>query len=77
MRFENERGCDVAFACSHCGKIIKGTVKHTNPPLFLVKLGIDFPQAFHPKCYEACEAAAAVELGLTEKPTDPAKSKKS
>lgn len=51
------------YTCYHCGKGIKGKVTHTNPPNISVLLGIDFPKAFHPACYEKSEAIAARELG--------------
>jgi len=38
----------------------------TNPPNLLIKLGIDFPKAFHPNCYEKTEKEAAKELQPTD-----------
>ena len=48
--------------CFSCAKQIKGKAVFTNPPNLLIKLGIDFPKAYHPKCYEKAEREAAKEL---------------
>jgi hypothetical protein len=38
--------------CFRCGRQIKGRAVMHIPPLYMVKMGIDFEKAFHPKCYE-------------------------
>ena len=50
------------FTCYHCGKQIAGQVKHTVPPNISIMLGVDFPKAWHPICYQRAEDAAAKEL---------------
>jgi len=46
------------LTCYECGKQIKGEVLHSDPPLYMIQLGIDFPKAFHPKCYKKAETEA-------------------
>jgi hypothetical protein len=50
------------LTCYGCGKQIVGGAVLTNPPLYLIQLGIEFQKAFHPKCYERWEIAAGREL---------------
>lgn len=50
------------FTCYHCGKQIAGQVTHTVPANISIMLGIDFPKAWHPACYQKAEDAAAKEL---------------
>jgi hypothetical protein len=50
------------YTCYGCSKQIKGKVTITSPPRLLVDLGIDFPKAFHPACYDKAEKQAAKEL---------------
>ena len=40
--------------CYHCGKTIKGNLKHT--------YNSDFPRAYHPACYVLAGKAAALDL---------------
>jgi len=58
------------LTCYHCGKIIKGKYVGTNPPIHLIRLGVDFPKAFHPTCYAKAETKASKELrGNSIKPS--------
>jgi len=50
--------------CYECGKHIKGQAHFTNPSKMHVQLGIDFPKAFHPKCYVNAEKRAAKTLKI-------------
>ena len=52
--------------CYECAKVIKGKAVFTNPPIFMLKLGIDFPKAFHPKCYDKAELKAREELNVQD-----------
>lgn len=52
----------MSLACWKCGKVIKGKAVQTYPPNLMIKLGIDFPKAYHPKCYELAEKEAAKEM---------------
>ena len=49
-------------ACYKCGKAIKGQCVRTNPPIYLQRLGIDFPKAFHQACYAQAEREAEAAL---------------
>ena len=60
MRYINTKG----LTCFHCGKVIKGEVVMTNPPIALIRLGVDFPKAFHQVCYTKAEAEAGKRLGI-------------
>lgn len=51
----------MTLVCYHCGRQIRGQVVHQIPPLIAKQFG-DFDKAFHPKCYDRAEAAAAAEL---------------
>ena len=49
--------------CYECGKEI--TTKKciiTSPPVYLIKLGVDFSKTNHTKCYHMAEKRAAKEL---------------
>ena len=49
--------------CYECGKEI--TTKKciiTSPPVYLIKLGVDFSKTYHTKCYHMAEKRAAKEL---------------
>jgi len=59
----NERGKEMV-TCFKCAKIIKGEMIVTNPPMIMIKLGIDFPKSYHPKCYQKEENEAKKELEL-------------
>jgi len=49
--------------CYECGREIKGQAKFTKPRfLYAYLYGIDFPKAFHPKCYQKAEYQAEKEL---------------
>lgn len=48
--------------CYHCGKLIRGEVKHTVPANISIMLGLDFPKAWHPGCYKKAEAEAESKL---------------
>jgi hypothetical protein len=50
------------IVCFECGKEIKGKMVCTNPPILSLRLGIDFPKSFHPKCYDRAEEKARKEL---------------
>ena len=50
------------ITCFHCAKIIKGKAIFTNPPIYLIQLGVDFPKAFHPSCYAKAEQQAEKKL---------------
>mgnify|MGYP001209263682 FL=1 len=50
------------ITCFRCAKIIKGKMVCTNPPVYLIKMGVDFPKSFHPKCYDKAEKEAEKEL---------------
>ena len=54
----------MAIACVECGHEIRpGTSIITHdPPLFLVRLGIDLERTYHHACYINAEAAAADDL---------------
>jgi len=52
----------LEVVCYHCGKSITGQAVMTNPPLSLVRLGLDFSKSFHPPCYKQAEAAALREI---------------
>lgn len=53
----------MVYTCYQCGKRIKSKqVVHSNPPLLLISLGIDFPKAYHPSCFKRADAEAAKEL---------------
>lgn len=49
-------------ACWQCGKVIKGKRIYHDPPLFMLRLGLDFAKAFHPRCYVAEEEESSREL---------------
>ena len=51
------------LVCYACEKAIRGTVLRTSPPRYLINLGLDFPRAYHPRCYARAEKLAAKELG--------------
>lgn len=53
-----------AYACYKCGKQIKGEVTHHVPPVLHERLGIDFPKAFHARCYKEWQDEAGRELGI-------------
>ncbi len=55
-------GISFNHTCYTCGRIIKGEAVFYNPPTYLRQLGVDFPKAFHPKCYEREEREAEKEL---------------
>lgn len=61
QRTLNKGGREMTV-CYECAKEIKGQAVFTNPPIFLIKMGIDFPKAFHPKCYAKAEEKARLEL---------------
>lgn len=49
--------------CFECGKQIKSKkMIITNPPLFLIKAGVDFSKAYHIHCYEKAEIKAKKEV---------------
>ena len=48
--------------CYECGKAIKGRGVFTNPPLYLIRLKLDFPKAYHEKCYREIEKKAKIEF---------------
>jgi len=50
------------LTCYHCGKPITKTAVSTNPPLYLIQLGLDFKKSFHPKCYDRAELEATNQL---------------
>jgi len=51
------------YTCYECGKQIKGEkMVITNPPIYLIKLGIDFVKHMHKKCYNEAEIKAEKEL---------------
>lgn len=50
------------LTCYHCGKTIKGQYVQTSPSNLARNLGIDFPKAFHPACYQKAEKEAAKAL---------------
>jgi hypothetical protein len=50
------------YTCYRCGKGIKGVVAHSDPPIWMIRAGIDFSKAFHPSCYEKAEKEAEKEL---------------
>lgn len=50
------------YACFYCGRAIRRTVVHYNPPILAIRLGADFPRAYHPACYERAEREAGREL---------------
>ena len=51
------------YTCYECGKQIKGEkIIITNPPIYLIKLGIDFVKHMHKKCYNEAEIKAEKEL---------------
>jgi hypothetical protein len=52
------------YTCFRCAKGIKGNAVMTNPPIYAIKLGVDFVKAYHPKCYELDERQAAKALGI-------------
>jgi len=51
------------YTCYECGKQIEGQqMIVTNPPIYLIKLGLDFVKTMHKKCYEKAEIKAEKEL---------------
>jgi len=48
--------------CYACGKVIKGEAVRTVPPIYMERLGIDFPKSWHPNCYAKNEARLEKEL---------------
>ena len=50
------------FACWHCGKAIHGKCVHYIPASVYIKLGVDFPKAFHPRCKKAYDRAAMLPV---------------
>ena len=52
------------ITCYRCAKTIKGQAILTTPPIYEIKLGINFPKAFHPSCYKKAEIKAAKELRI-------------
>ena len=55
--------------CYHCGRMIRGSVTVSQPPRYLVDLGLDFGKAFHPGCWEKAEREATKELQQEERGT--------
>lgn len=53
--------------CYRCAKTIKGLVFHSDPPLYLIHLGLESPKTFHPKCYDLAEKEAEKELATERK----------
>jgi hypothetical protein len=45
--------------CYQCGKVIAGKGILTNPPLYLVRIGVEFSKAYHARCFDVAEAEAA------------------
>jgi hypothetical protein len=49
--------------CFHCARLIKQKVCIVHvPPLYLVKMGLDFERAYHKRCWEKSETLAKEDL---------------
>lgn len=52
----------MAYCCFKCGKQIRGEMKIHVPTILAIQVAGDFEKAYHPKCFEKAEKAAAKEL---------------